>query len=331
MAGSGPIGGNLRGNPPVQSLQDVQAQKTWGPPFGYTLALVGRRRKGAGYDEPRVATWTGISPGIPPFRLWCEPTYCQPNIAMPWVTGSFARQSGSSPILTLFNDDSPLISPEQWLLGLDHISHSEGKPGLTAKRTLQSACRCLAATLPDIDAIRVAPFSGLMEGQKVMTVLCKTHMAKFPLVRLERGIAQWQNWLTDFLRRMYETFPNNEQPNTLPAIVLVDEFDLHMRIRWQADAMSALSREFPNTQFIITAHSPLVVQATEGHAKLVVLRRKVRNDGKGEVLIDNDPRYAAGWRVDQMLASDLYGHFSPRSPVYTRRWRNAFNFFRRNR
>lgn len=230
---------------------------------------------------------------------------------------SFFRARAISPVRTLFHDDHPLISPEQWLLGLDHISKSgQGKPAEAAKRALESARRCLARVLPDITEIHVRPF-GLFEGKNAMTVLCKTPYGLVPFGQLGVGYRTMAAWLTDFLKRMHEAFTDLDDPNTGPAIVLIDEFDLHMHPRWQADAMRALSKEFPNTQFIVTAHSPLVVQAGVGTAKLVVLRRVNRKDGGQEVLIDSDPHYAAGWRVDQILSSDLYNLGSPRSATYT--------------
>lgn len=46
-----------------------------------------------------------------------------------------------------------------------------------------------------------------------------------------------------------------------PAVVLVDEIDLHLHPIWQRRLIGFLSERFPNTQFIVTAHSPLIVQA----------------------------------------------------------------------
>lgn len=168
--------------------------------------------------------------------------------------------------------------------------------------------------LPDLKSITVKP-RATDKGQAQMTVLCKTSYGEVPFSALSLGYRTVAAWLTDFIKRMHEEFPHEDEPDDGPAIVLIDEFDLHMHPRWQRQAMTALSKEFPNTQFIVTAHSPLIVQATEGHAKLIVLRRSKREDGTEEVLVDDHPRYAAGWRVDQILSSDLYG-MDPRSPKY---------------
>jgi hypothetical protein len=72
--------------------------------------------------------------------------------------------------------------------------------------------------------------------------------------------------------------------------------------------MGFLSDLFPNTQFIVSAHSPLVVQAATD-ANVVLLRRE-----GDHVVIDNDVQAIKGWRVDQVLTSDLFSLESARPP-----------------
>ena len=44
-----------------------------------------------------------------------------------------------------------------------------------------------------------------------------------------------------------------------PAIMLVDEIDLHLHPSWQQRVLQDLMRTFPLTQFIVTTHSPQVL------------------------------------------------------------------------
>ena len=74
--------------------------------------------------------------------------------------------------------------------------------------------------------------------------------------------------------------------------------------------LTYLSKKFPNTQFIATAHSPLIVQSAVGiKANIVLLQRK-----GSQVLINNDPEVIRNWRIDQVLTSDLFGLESSRDP-----------------
>jgi hypothetical protein len=45
------------------------------------------------------------------------------------------------------------------------------------------------------------------------------------------------------------------------ALVGIDEIDLHLHPRWQRTVLAQLTDLFPHTQFIVTTHSPIVVQA----------------------------------------------------------------------
>jgi predicted ATP-binding protein involved in virulence len=48
-------------------------------------------------------------------------------------------------------------------------------------------------------------------------------------------------------------------PAWAPAIMLVDEIDLHLHPSWQQRVLGDLMRTFPGTQFIVTTHSPQVL------------------------------------------------------------------------
>jgi predicted ATP-binding protein involved in virulence len=62
-----------------------------------------------------------------------------------------------------------------------------------------------------------------------------------------------------------------------------------------------LTNIFSQTQFIATAHSPLIVQAAATSNLAVLLRER------NYVVIENDPEIVRGWRVDQILGSELFG------------------------
>ena len=47
--------------------------------------------------------------------------------------------------------------------------------------------------------------------------------------------------------------------NMAPAIMLVDEIDLHLHPSWQQRVLADLMRAFPLTQFVVTTHSPQIL------------------------------------------------------------------------
>lgn len=54
-------------------------------------------------------------------------------------------------------------------------------------------------------------------------------------------------------------FQGNDLPNEQPAIVIIDEADAHLHPKWQQKITELLREFFPRIQFIISAHSPLIV------------------------------------------------------------------------
>lgn len=48
-------------------------------------------------------------------------------------------------------------------------------------------------------------------------------------------------------------------------IVLIDEIDMHLHPTWQQNVVSDLKKAFPNIQFVVTTHSPFIVQSLKSH------------------------------------------------------------------
>lgn len=56
-----------------------------------------------------------------------------------------------------------------------------------------------------------------------------------------------------------DTLFQSELAMSAPAVMLVDEIDLHLHPTWQQRVLQDLMRTFPLTQFIVTTHSPQVL------------------------------------------------------------------------
>ncbi len=101
--------------------------------------------------------------------------------------------------------------------------------------------------------------------------------------------------MTDLANRLSERYSESDNPLSEPAIVLVDEIDLHLHPRWQKSIIRHLTDIFRQTQFIVTAHSPLIVQSAQD-ANIVLLRRE-----GDQVIIHNnkDREIVRGCRLDR--------------------------------
>ena len=77
----------------------------------------------------------------------------------------------------------------------------------------------------------------------------------------------------DLARRMAQGNPHLDAPLTSEAIVLIDEVELHLHPSWQQRVLTDLARTFPNTQFIVSTHSPQVLTTVKPE-HIVALRRE---------------------------------------------------------
>lgn len=219
------------------------------------------------------------------------------------VEAALSNHSAAS----LFSDDATLISGSEWLLRADYAANSTADERASARRDRIRAA--LTDLLPDVRDIRIA---GLDKDPPQPRIDVETPYGWVPMRALSLGYRSMIAWIVDLASRMFTAYADSPDPLAEPAIALVDEIDLHLHPRWQREITAHLDRLFPNVQFIVTAHSPLVVQA-EGVTNVAVLSRV---DDHVEIL--NDPEQIRGWRVDQILTSDLFGLSSAR-PVEVER------------
>jgi hypothetical protein len=207
---------------------------------------------------------------------------------------------------TLFSDRAELRNPEEWLLQLDYAAAKAPKDK-DAQHRLAQAKELLLAIMPEGEVTDIR-FTTVPGPQPRPRVEFHTPYGWVPLRQLGYGYQTLITWVADLANRMAERYPDSKNPLAEPAVVLVDEIDLHLHPQWQRKLMSFLTDRFPNTQFIATAHSPLVAQAA-ADANLAVLRREADH-----VVIDNEVDNIRNWRIDQILTSDLFGLETARPP-----------------
>lgn len=67
----------------------------------------------------------------------------------------------------------------------------------------------------------------------------------------------------DLIRRWTILNPHTEGLSQMYGVVLVDELDLFLHPLWQRRVVGDLQKTFPNVQFIITTHSPFIIQSVQ--------------------------------------------------------------------
>jgi len=220
----------------------------------------------------------------------------------------------TDPCASLFNDRADLLNPEEWFLFADYRMAKDKDPLTTQNFHLIKAALLKIMEEGEVTDLEVAPVQ-TNGGSPRQGVRFKTPYGWVRLRDMSLGYQTLVVWLTDFADKLFVRYPNSKNPLEEPAIVLIDEIDLHLHPSWQRKLLKSLSEIFINTQFIATAHSPLVVQAAgDAGANVVLLKRE-----GDQTVVRQNPEDVRGWRYDQILTSELFGLTTTRSPETERK------------
>ena len=140
----------------------------------------------------------------------------------------------------------------------------------------QKSQRNFEYQLRDVEAVRRAISSMLPEVFDPRTELNpprfvvsrrteQGRVEKLSLDQLSGGYRIVLALAADLARRMVVGNPHLDNPLESEAIVLIDEVELHLHPGWQQRILDDLMRTFPNSQFIVSTHSPQVLTTVEPH------------------------------------------------------------------
>ncbi len=95
-------------------------------------------------------------------------------------------------------------------------------------------------------------------------------------------------------------------------VVLIDEVDAHMHPEWQQQIGFWIKRHFPNIQFLVTTHSPIICQAADDNGLFVL-------PGPGSTepprpLTPEEYKKVIASRPDTILLTSAFGLQNTRSP-----------------
>lgn len=131
-------------------------------------------------------------------------------------------------------------------------------------------------SIPELNAVRSAVSKALgdydepyVDETPPQIFISRKDAPNIPLQlsQLSDGYRTMLALVMDLARRMAlaAMWQDNKINNILeyPAIVLIDEVELHLHPAWQQSVLPTLLKIFPNTQFIVTTHSPQIISSIE--------------------------------------------------------------------
>lgn len=142
----------------------------------------------------------------------------------------------------------------RWFRSIEDIENEQRlteNPAYTEPK-LQAVKNAILAFLDDFSELRV---------QRVPSadMVIKKEGSKLSVNQLSSGEKSILTMIGDLARRLAIANPGLKNPLDGKAVVLIDEVDLHLHPKWQKEIVAKLKTTFPNVQFILTTHSPLII------------------------------------------------------------------------
>ena len=100
--------------------------------------------------------------------------------------------------------------------------------------------------------------------------------------------------------------PNEPTKIKVNGVVLIDEIDAHLHPTWQKRIGSWFCEHFPNVQFIVTTHSPLICQSAE-KGSIFLLPRAGSSDEKAQMVTGDQLKRLLFGNVLDAYGTEAFG------------------------
>lgn len=271
-------------------------------------AAVGQKKKSAAERtiwSPNTSGW--FSCGYGPFRRVFGASSEATEVMAERATARYA---------TMFLEAASLSPADRWLKDLDHKaardSNSREREELDLiLELLKDELMPNGMTIKRVDAdgLWLADRNGvelswgeMSDGYRAALALLTDILRHLSYANQDKG-----------LKSLVERDENNRLYIKCTGVVLIDEIDAHLHPEWQQMIGFWLKKHFPNIQFLVTTHSPIICQAADPNGLFVL-----PEPGSGREphpLSAEDYRKIVAAKSDEILLTPAFGLQYTRSPV----------------
>ena len=154
-------------------------------------------------------------------------------------------------VLSLFRHDAGLVNPDVLSkLFRGDTRNIQGAPDSLAPETVASLRENILSLLPSVSTL-------YSEGKSDL----RLHEEDLKITDLSDGYRGFLSVVGHLIRSSLKLSNWGPKPTKVHGAVLIDEIDLHLHPAWQRTVVDDMRKTFPNMQFILSTHSPLVVRS----------------------------------------------------------------------
>lgn len=166
--------------------------------------------------------------------------------------------------LSVFGEDVALTECLEWLRQLKHEKLEQQQEGRGDNHLLDRI-------IEFVNVSELLPHGACIREVTAAGVRCvDANGFDLPVEQLSDGFRSILSLTFELIRQMERVYgatalfeAHNPARIVVPGVVLVDEIDVHLHPTWQRRIGLWFREHFPNVQFFVTTHSPLICQAAE--------------------------------------------------------------------
>ncbi|MEP0756020.1 AAA family ATPase [Trichocoleus sp. DQ-A2] len=180
----------------------------------------------------------------------------------------------------------------QWFRAVEDLENEERRDNTDYRdNRLEAVRQAIYSLMPD--------FSNLRVRRSPLRMIATKQGQELIIEQLSDGEKGLLAMVGDLARRLAIANPGLPDPLQGEGVVLIDEIELHLHPKWQREIIPALTRTFPNCQFIVTTHSPQVISEVKPNGIYIL-------EATSEGVVAKRPESSFG-RDSNRILEDLMG------------------------
>lgn len=181
---------------------------------------------------------------------------------------------------------------KDWFAKRDLFENVKNGYGPNTIKNIHLARECISILNPQFSFNRVDP--------KTYDIFVNTPTGVIWYEYLSSGFKSCMSLLLGIIKEIELRYPEQDLfAQEFDGVILIDEIEIHLHPEWQARITEALTTTFPSAQFIVTTHSPHVVQNAKSNQIIALVP-----DSNGTVRVKDLPENGLGysaWTVEEVL------------------------------
>lgn len=193
------------------------------------------------------------------------------------VTSRFKEQFNVE--LSKKDSVSTLDSLIDELMGKEGFSEAaKGSSNEKFQKQLSLVNEAIERLVPDVTSLKIDRSTGKAR------LMVDNFGNRVNIAQLSEGQKTLVALTGDIARRLVSLNPDVQNPLEGHGIIIIDEIELHLHPKWQQEVLGRLQDTFPNIQFIVTTHSPQVINHVDlKHASIFKLENSPNDIAKVQV------------------------------------------------